>query len=200
MKECIFCTKFGLGIQKEKYDASIFEFPNFLVVPDMAPLAEGHTLMVSKIHAPSIASLNQKKFTEFVKIKRKLKKIMTQAYRKPIFFEHGDIAKTKRAACCIDHAHMHCLPSNVKILEDIQRDFKGTEIKNIQKLRAAAGKKYIYFEDTSGKMYLFDAPRLPGQYLRKLIAEKIGNPEKWDFAIFTNHESALKTLEKLRRH
>ena len=46
------------------------------------------------------------------------------------------------------------------------------------------GVPYYFYESSSGKRYLFQVPDIvPSQYIRKIIAAKIGKPERWDWRV-----------------
>ncbi len=197
MGTCVFCKIVNSGKLSDEDHTLLMNFENFIITEDMAPLAEGHTLLISKRHVVSMAMLDEKELVEMERAKDILKSISSKIYRTPLIFEHGDTKGLNKPSCCIEHAHIHCLPLSIDIIEDIKKDF-GPEVKmkDISMLREFAGKSYIFVENGKFDMSVFLTPNIVGQYIRKIVSRKLGKPDMWDFMIYRDKEVAEKTVRK----
>lgn len=186
-----------------KKDRIIKETQNFVVIPTIGQIVEGYLLIVTKIHYPCIGALPSNLFKELVKIKNECREILYKTYKKKsIIFEHGAVGKIfkKRAGCCTDHAHLHIVPVEVDLLEDIKKHYRGKKIKSLKELRKQYFKKspYLFYENNNKEMYLFNAPLVVSQYLRKILAKNLKKESKWDWRICHGKEEMLRTIKKLK--
>lgn len=73
------------------------------VVPDYFPVRQGHLLLISKRHVPSMAQLTELEFRE----KEAVKAYIARRLGPCLFFEHG--GGRGESAQSITHAHEHCV-------------------------------------------------------------------------------------------
>ena len=125
---------------------------------------------------------------------------MTENYQSPLFFEHGPASSMKRGGCCIEHAHIHAVPVKVDLVEDIRQHFECKEINSFESLNQQYESRmpYLFFEDNEGKRYLFNVTStIPSQYIRQLIAVKMGKQERWDWRIYYGLDEMVRTIGRL---
>jgi len=196
---CVFC---GLEAAVEWYNVPVARTQNFFIKPSIGPLAEGHTLLITKGHLTSMARLPKNQLPEFREAKTQMGLAVGRLFGKAVFFEHGDNGQnTSRPACCIDHAHLHCMPLDFDLVGMVKRDYPNCrELTDIAELEEMKDKNYLYIEDQEGRMFAVDTPNLPRQYLRKVISTELGHQAAWDFWVFPDHETARKTQAKLKGH
>jgi len=208
MNDCKFCDIIEEKADNAKIFRNLFEkdeiqseiiykTSNFAIIVDVGPLAEGHVMIITQRHYFSFADLNKKHWDEFYILKNKLRSALSYFYSSPIFFEHGSGLKN-RGACCIDHAHLHALPTRIKLLADISKDFRMHQINGLPELCSRfAGKPYMYYEDTDGRQYASEIKLCPSQYFRKLIASKLNQANEWDWKKHVRMADELRTKEKI---
>ncbi len=192
MEQCPFCHR----EQKQVLYCS----DNFYVTPSLGQIVEGYLLICSKKHFVSFSAMPKELFAEFEEIKQKVKKILSENYTCPIFFEHGPIDETKLSGCCINHAHLHAVPVKFDILNDIMEDFKGKEITTPAEIARQFERKipYFYYENQEGKKYLFEINGpVSSQYFRQIVALKAWSPEKWNWRGYLGLREFAETLAKL---
>ncbi|MEU7859073.1 HIT family protein [Nonomuraea sp. NPDC049141] len=122
--ECPFCVLIAEGrspvwnhlFHAENGDEVIFQTESFLVVLDTAPLAEGHLLIITDRHMPSLAGLSKTERDELHAVKRDAESKLREVYGPITYFEHGAESFTRHAGACIDHAHLHLVPGDIDML------------------------------------------------------------------------------------
>ena len=195
--DCPFCERM------DNCSMSVLESENFFVFPSLGQIVEGYLLICSKEHYLSCSEIPQEQFSEFLNVKEKVRRMLAQSYTNPIFFEHGCISqdRNKKAGCCVEHAHMHSVPANVDLLDAVERNFKGRKIENIFEIKELHKRAipYFYYENSEGEKYIFELnERAPSQYLRQVLAVKLGVPEKWDWRTCPCRDDVLKTYARLK--
>jgi diadenosine tetraphosphate (Ap4A) HIT family hydrolase len=199
-KNCLFCNKFGAPSNSNEnwYDKILTHQGGFKVIPGLGPLAEGYLLVISTQHYLNIASLPQKKLAELGNLKQHVRDILTQCYEPPIFFEHGPASIARGGGSCIDHAHLHALPIKFDLLSFLRQDHDLMPIDSLSCLAQLwACRPYLFIEDQKGQMYMCITDRIPGQYLRRIIAKGIGISDEWDYALFPKYDVVAATINRL---
>lgn len=194
-KKCILCKEY------RKEDNIIFQTDKFFVVPSLGQIVEGYLLICTIEHYLGIAHLPEDYFTELEKVKRKVRRVVTKTYTSPLFFEHGPVNQAKKGGCCVDHAHLHVVPVQVDIKDDIEDNFSLEEVQDLSNLKEFAKKDtpYFYYENQEEEKYKIPlSSPVPSQYLRRLISAKIGKPEIWNWKQHPEIEKFKKTINKLK--
>lgn len=214
--ECPFCVENDFYIYKlffEKFNSknlTIQSTQNFIVLPDIAPLVEGHLLIITLDHYSCFGRLPYKYWAELQDLKSYITRLLTKKYTKPIFFEHGP-ALPHRAGCCIDHAHIHCLPVDTELSSTIYKNILRKRISSILELCNYTEKNisYLFYEANSDKQYIYPLPQelsiLPSQYVRRVVAANL-KLDKWDWKEMITYENysdinkakILRTIKELR--
>lgn len=176
----------------------MMESASFAALPSLGPLVKGHTLLCPKSHIRSFASFGRRLHAEYLEVKNRLKNRLCQIYASEItLFEHGMATDGDRILCTVDHAHMHFLPLGNTSLsrlpgEDRWTEFDGT----LEMLRQLTrGREYIYSETPDGahRVLTRSSEVLASQYMRKVIAKKLGHPQHWDWKATPNPKAADET-------
>jgi diadenosine tetraphosphate (Ap4A) HIT family hydrolase len=94
---CTFCSSALLA-------DVLAETPRFRVVADIAPLVEGHVLIMPREHFACYGAVPVEYEAELVALKRRVARFFRGRYRPAIFFEHGVFRQT------VFHAHLHAFP------------------------------------------------------------------------------------------
>lgn len=202
MEGCAFCNDLHRGESAQESIANriLHETENFLVFPSLGQIVEGYLLIASKAHYISIGAMPSGLYDEFDGMKEKVKKVLTENYSVPLFFEHGAASKYKRAGCCIEHMHLHAVPVQMNITDFLAEHFEHIRINSYESLKEAYKKEisYLYVEDNDGERHLFPVREaVPSQYIRKVIASRLGMPERWDWRVYQGMEEIKNTLKKL---
>jgi len=205
MHNCQYCDEFEKGyieIDGQNIgNRELFRSDNFVVFPTLGPLVEGHILIASKEHYIGVGEIPITLHQELEEVQDKFRKALTENYAIPLFFEHGPTSSTKKGGSCIEHAHIHAIPLEIEILEEIAEDFEYTEINDFGALtrQFATDVPYFFYEDNKGQRYLFVLPSdAPSQYIRPILAHKINQPGKWDWRACLGIEDIIRTYNRLK--
>lgn len=201
-KTCRFCNE----INDKKSDNLFFtifrgnppnrvlkETKNFVVIPTIGQIIEGYLLIIPKKHFLSFAHLPFRYYRELETLKEETKNTLTTIYAEPIFYEHGAVGNS------VEHAHLHAVPAEIDILQDIKRFFIPREIRNMSELiiQAEKGIPYLFYENRRGQKFIFNAHTVISQFLRQVVANKLGCSDRWNWKEYTGRQEILSTLEKL---
>ena len=193
-------------MQKERV---LLRADNFYLFAGVGPLKEGYIILAPHkcdrkrggqrtISEASAELLDEVNF---------LKGIVTKFYRDVYHFEGGLFFEHGRAGTCgvgdkhCYHAHLCCFPVSEPIWKDIKIPGKRVlRLASLGELSATVGENpHILIHDciinktfspeTAGReswetrvVVLDDESTIPRQYLRKLLAARMGNPDLWDWA------------------
>lgn len=180
---CIFCDvatapnvnhTYGIVSREVLTSLVVAETSSFFVLLDIAPLIKNHCLVVTKEHLPAFAYLPFEKWDEFEALLKKLTEDLANFYGfRPSLFEHGVAWQNTLPSCCINHAHIHIVPTNLDITARIELD--GFVLMSSGNYKANShiikGNHYLYYEASSQIGKFYDASKLPSQYLRQILAE-----------------------------
>jgi diadenosine tetraphosphate (Ap4A) HIT family hydrolase len=177
----------------------LYESAELALLPSLGPLTPGHSLLCPKRHARSCAELPARLDAEFARVKAELRAQLTELYDAEVHvFEHGVATAGTRTVCTVDHAHLHLvpLPRGLADLEPAGSWFRCEP--SLSDLRTrVAGREYIYYETPAGVSWLrADGAETESQFMRKVIAERLGRPERWDWRA---EPAALDADEAWRR-
>ncbi len=179
-RECPFCkkTRFEnnklIGLPAE--NSILFENDNVYIQVDISPLCLGHILIISNEHYLNFFELPNNIKEDVIKLKNKIKEIYKEVYKIDVlFFEHGS-AKIGYAGSSIDHAHLHCIPCDFDIIESLNETLGNATECDILDFSNKFNNEfsYIYVEKNDKKL-IYKVEKLPSQFLRKLISEKLNN-------------------------
>lgn len=178
--KCPFCKKNRfknnklVGLPAE--NSILFENDNVYIQVDISPLCLGHILIVTNKHYLNFFELPNNIKEDVIKLKNKIKEIYKEVYKTDVlFFEHGS-AKIGYAGSSIDHAHLHCIPCDFDIIESLNEILGNPTECDILDFSNKFNNEfsYIYVEKNEKKL-IYKVEKLPSQFLRKLISEKLNN-------------------------
>lgn len=189
MKECVFCKP----TQKKIFA----ETENFYVTYDASPLLEGHVDLHTKDHIGCSAEIDPEIYEEFIALKQWVGKIITDIYGQVSYYEHGRAGHCSMTLNGIEchHFHMHALPLNEDISTEVSEMFKPIILQDENDIPVLYERydQYLYFENTAGDKFFYPANKpLPSHYLRTVIANAIGKPERSDWESYGDKESLNK--------
>jgi diadenosine tetraphosphate (Ap4A) HIT family hydrolase len=164
----------------------------------MGQIAEGHVLLVPKRHVTAMAQLTTIETDQLDDLCGRVRKFLHDAYGECIFFEHG-IRKAGSGGCGVEHAHMHAIPVDGGVVLDVLvGNFHGSKIDRIQDIRGTVCQEssYLFFENCHGDRYVFAAPCIPSQYMRKVVCDSLGKCN-WDWRNSGDEPELLATLQRV---
>ncbi|HEY7357698.1 MAG TPA: HIT family protein [Ktedonobacterales bacterium] len=141
-EDCAFCVRHDLH-------HILTESQSFFLLADHAPLIEGHLLLIPKVHYSCYGAVAEELEQEFLQMKTRAAAFLRQAYRVPVFFEHGIFRQT------VFHAHLHCFPFGQLQLDlAAYHPHPASRLADVREWYAQKG-QYFYFEQRVGDGQLF---------------------------------------------
>jgi len=203
--ECNYCREFlSPGAQSSGvWNAPILNSENFVVVPTLGHFVPGWLLIVPRKHYVCFGAVPPKFIDEFLDVKRKVEYLLASLYSAPIKFEHGPCSRGL-AGACIDHAHMHFVPTTIDLKPELDSEFHHRSIQALDELTSEyrSGRPYFFYETAGGLSSLYQISVIPSQFARMLLARKLGMLEKYDWRKYKGELELrvfLKDLERMKR-
>jgi len=199
---CYFCDGLfklngEIGVTPE--ESIIYEDEHIFVTPDIAPVCDGHFLIVSKEHVNSFGNANDLIFASLEKAKEYMKNHVFFGNR-VLFFEHGAVLG-QTAGACIDHAHMHVipLPQGMDIEKYISEyiPYEKSEADRKSLVTCAEEKQpYMFYEISGEKPWYYSVHHsIPHQFFRRIVC---GHFSVTGFR-WREHYDKLESKESLQR-
>ena len=172
--------------EREVQDTLLGQTEHFQWIPGLGAFIEGYSLIVSKKHILNTGSFDVGIVEELELFIRKIKKALNNIYNKgAIVFEHGSMGNHNYAGNCIDHQHIHIIPTDLQRVPLIltEKFVSHGQLQTLKDLILFSQKQipYIYCEFVPGKHNVYEVPVLPRQYLRQVVATECGYANDWDW-------------------
>lgn len=199
MIDCLFCriVKRQAPVTGHPENVILLESDNFYVKPALGHFVEGYCLVVSKEHVRTMAELEVEEFAELEKVLGEVALRLTTLYKSGICtFEHGAVCPANRAGACIDHAHMHILPMDCAVTNQLEA-LRSNRISDLCELRdfGDRAQSYIYYEPQPGLRMVYTCDeRVPSQFMRRLLCEQLGMRRSWDWRVSPYTDDIQKFL------
>ena len=204
---CDFCNEFA-GCVENAFDRIYRHDPNtrvlfrsdeFVVLPSLGQIAEGHLLVLPIKHWTALGDLTEPLFEEFTELSKGVTTIVRGEYGSCITFEHG-VRPGSTGGCGIYHAHLHVVPLSATLdpIDSLKSKFSYKRIGDLNEIgELSQGKSgYLFYQDSHSSAYLFDAPNLTSQYMRRVLADVLGTLN-WDWRSAGREERLLASLKRL---
>lgn len=213
--ECPFCAELN-SISNSQYfkqnklniegfsSRIVISTENYVVMPTVGCFREGYLLIVTKKHYYSFADVPLEMMEEIERLIERVKALLRDLYgQNVICFEHGGAVCSMSMGSCIDHAHLHILPYNGRLTEEIKPfALKSKQIEGLSNLRqyVASNTPYLLWQDADDSMFVVDSGFVPSQFLRRVIAAHYGIPNKWDWRQYPFVDNMEKTIKNIRSY
>ncbi len=175
--DCVFCPQLRFRLNRiaglPGAAAILAGDEAFFVIPDLAPVAEGHLLLVSTEHHLCAGALPPCRWDPMERWLGRISRLYQAVYgtAEVLVFEHGP-SRPQAAGACVDHLHLHLLPGS----PDMRAVIEDTGLTGVpftaHAVRAlhADGRSYLL---VGGTVYPVEAPR--SQVLRWAALTAMGS-------------------------
>ncbi|MBI4676194.1 MAG: HIT domain-containing protein [Elusimicrobia bacterium] len=190
---------FAAMFQGHPRERIVRETDNFVVLPTIGQIVEGYLLVLPKAHCLSLGHIPKENYRELEMLKDETVAVLSRVYCRPILFEHGAVSATRKGGACVTHAHLHVVPADVDLLPRIDHRMPRRSLGGLSELKVQVerGIPYLFYETRGGDRFVFDACRLPSQYLRRLLAIEVGAEYKWDWKAHSGLQELTSVLQRL---
>lgn len=203
---CVFCDRTKLE------ERLIVENRDWYVVATLGQITDGgYTLVIPKKHILCMGALNPEQTSSMLEVLEKIRNVIALEYRltsapcsNPVLmFEHGIVGQT------VKHAHIHLLPAVLDITQKIRCDFPAIEIqkvdhnRHLQTLYYNRKEPYLFWTVPNREAMVCWNPPAPSQYLRLVVAELLGRPERGNWRNMDpelDKRLGQETVERLKKY
>lgn len=201
--ECRFCSIQNGKKAFELIDTPIVENECYFLMSSIGALIEGWTLVIPKEHGYSMKKhYTNLKFYSFI---NDCIRIIKKAYGvdKVIVFEHGANKFGSMTACGTNHSHIHIVPLSESLRDNFTEALSVNKIKFDQVESYVQDSEYLLYADVEGKVeisecYVHILEKPISQFFRRIIADKLGCPEKYNYKEYNNIEISNATVKTLQ--
>lgn len=142
----------------------LFNIQNYCVVPDFFPVCLGHALLISRKHVNSM--MGNTAIDEFLEIKNVIREKIENGGIRVQFFEHGTGKQKQVSSASIYHAHLHIIPSDIPVSNDLRGFVKVNRTQLEQYVDMFQEQGYLFYENAKGEMFINIGERYTSQYFR----------------------------------
>ena len=203
----VMLDKYHLGADErfandEFFNQTLFESTHFKVIPSLGSLVEGWLLILPKMHFISLGAINDYYLYEELEVLiDKICAIVKKEYGDYIVFEHGPARENSVVGCGVDYAHLHIVPIKIDLIHYSHTQLEGCSWSKVQNINSTADfynqdKPYLFVQDRLENLFIGTAPEIPSQAFRKIIAEHLGIPDKYDWKQYPFLSNIRRTIEK----
>src|SRR5579871_6421427 len=203
MTGCLFCNiaRRQSSLEGHPEHIILFESDNFYVKAALGHFVEGYCLVISKEHCRTMAELGPEEAAELHEVLGETGFRLTTLYKKGLCaFEHGAVCPANRAGACIDHAHVHILPRSCDVRSHLIA-LKSNRISDVRGLChfRSRPQSYIYYAPEPGEGFVYSCDeRVPSQFMRRLICERLGTNRNWDWRVSPYREAIQEFVARWR--
>jgi diadenosine tetraphosphate (Ap4A) HIT family hydrolase len=196
---CPFCAD-NLDRSAAACDEILFRDRLISVVPDLGPLCPGHLLAASRRHVLSMGELGS---SALERISATLTDLCTKLapefgdHGGYLLFEHGTPPVDGSRGACIAHAHLHMLPMETLMFEQLTSVLNWQPISEFRDLARFARVGYAYL-GIKGSHFIYPNPGIASQWIRVQVCAALGRSD-WDWALTDSSLDLRATLEGARR-
>ena len=204
--DCLFCPNLRFQVNRELKlpgaSSILWGDDDLYVVPDVAPLVEGHLLIISTDHHICFGACPESTAQALDAARRFVRRLFREVYQvDPLFVEHGP-TRCYKAGACINHAHLHCLPVTLPVRDCVESRLGGVMEATIETLRTLyqSGTSYIYLENGDDQGWAYPTDNLPSQFLRQTVTSLLGrNDKQWQVSCHRHEVQDVyhRTLRRL---
>ena len=192
---CVFCQALDGGsapVVPVDYNARLASSARFVVLPALGPLMKGHVLVVSRDHAPSLASLGADAILEFERLVKKVRRLYLQLGGDLLEAEHGAVLAQSGGGCIV-HAHVNLLPRAGQFYNILKGVLPHLNVSLPLTNLASVVQPYILLKAADG-MSVHDASAAQSQLIRRVLCRHFGRADDWDWAVFPRLDVVEQTI------
>lgn len=182
------------------WDSVLLRSEHFAALPSRGSIVPGWVLVVSSEHLISMGAVEPGKQHELAAFVSDVRALVEDAFGPTVLFEHGPASPNLRVGCGVDHAHLHVVPTDIDLLAGVPTVFSSPiawrEVAGLSDAVEAyrRNESYLYVESRHGGCRLGTHAELPSQLFRKVIANAVGRPERFDWVAYPEAENARATV------
>jgi len=178
----------------------IWSDDGYFALASIGALIEGWVLIIPKTHVFSMKECYKEE--GFINFTNEMLYVMNNQYNKSfIAFEHGANKCESETSCGTNHAHLHIIPYQNSLYEDMRsQGLVWKKCKSSQISSYVGNNEYLFYteisansawSDPEGFVHILEYPI--SQFFRKLIANQLNCPDKYNYKQYPRIDTAIKT-------
>ena len=184
----------------EPWDQIIYRTERFVVVPTKGALVPGWLLVIPKVHVLSLSELGASAAQELDLLVPLLRRRLEDSFGPVNMFEHGAIRPNTNFGCGLDHAHLHLASLPFDLADFVRRrTIWAWQDSSAPWHRGPSASPYLAMESRSAVWLKALPPQLPRQFFRRIIAERLGAPDSYDYDRFPQRMNSTLCVTRLSR-
>ncbi|WP_338513886.1 hypothetical protein VRC24_23960 [Pseudomonas poae] len=203
--DCRFCGFFSGDVQARLVDTPWLSNESYAALVSIGSIVNGWSLISPKSHVLNLATEYQKK--SFWNFADDVVRAVSHEYGSVTVFEHGSCSSQSLTSCGTVHAHLHVVPLAFSLVDASARyDGAVSWVKCLARdiELYSNGREYLFVSDeyrgseTAGFISILE--KETSQFFRRVIADAIGEPDKFDYKNHDFLEKAEESAEVLSRY
>lgn len=185
-------------------DTPIIENEDYYLLSSIGAMVEGWSLVIPKKHEYSMKNhYSNPKFYDFI---NNCIAVIKRAYHvdKVVVFEHGANKFESQTACGTNHCHIHIIPMSDSLLNEITDclPFQKTTLNKVEEF--VMNSEYLLYADVvdtvnASDCYIHILKEPISQFFRRIIATKLGFPDKYNYRDNENLDISNMTFITLQK-
>jgi ATP adenylyltransferase len=187
------------GQRKETplYDTKLDESKHFVVLPTKGSIVAGWVLVVPRFPVPRMADIPCEMLDELHDLVTRVRNKIDSQFGRSYAFEHGGL-KSSTVSCGVDQAHLHIAPLDFDLIKAAQEISPGGWTRGASQLPRDSFVDTEYWFASSGDDAICKAIDRPcSQFFRRIIAEKAGLEDFWDYKQHDFIENVYTTVKSM---
>lgn len=188
-----------------EYNKILLESDNFIVIPSLGSLVEGWLLIIPKVFQINFSQLDSSELQEVTALIKRLEaEILPSFGINYVLFEHGPTSFLSKTGCGVDYAHLHFVPCEFDLIKGVDNflnlQYDWQKLKDITEVShfKDSNLDYLLLKDQNGDFYITFQNDIQSQTFRKVIANYLNIPEKFDWNMDFNKENIDSTIAKIK--
>jgi len=184
-------------LPKTRFDRVLYETPRIVLTPALGMIVPGSFLIVSKTHVHSYAAFEEQTLPALDRDVKEIIEWLTVIFGEYLLFEHGASSiRSDPHGGCIIHAHFHLFPTAEATGPIVLNALPWLRLKTLSDLSSAGVNSYALVR-LAGQYYLSISPKLPSQWIRRVVVESLAISRHWDWGADFGKRELEETLVKL---
>lgn len=180
------------------YDSIVEETKNFAVLPTKGSIVPGWVLVVPKFPVPRVADVPDAMRDELNDLVNRTCARLESSFGSTFTFEHGGFRGSK-VSCGVDQAHLHIAPLDFDLVQAAKTS-SPTNWENVgceRTPQGTLGDSEYWFVSSGAVSFCKSIDSASPQFFRRIIAERTGHGELWDYRKEDFIENVAVTLKAM---
>lgn len=183
------------------WDRALDESSSFVAFPSLGSLVPGWMLVVPRRPMLNLSGLTRAEWDELDNLQKRIGGGLQSFGGQLFLFEHGNRKAGGALGCGVDQAHLHIVPLPFDLLQSAidshDEDMEWSVSDDATSFRKAvlADVEYVSIMNmSSGRVAAGEVRRPKSQWVRRIIASKLGFADEWDYKQHPNLPNLLGTV------